>query len=94
MKDLAIDYIEELKHEAEKENPNKVPITLRVHPAILKRLERIAKELGKSRAEVGADVLTQGSMELAIHLAKHLANELGMTDDQAKVLIWGEGETK
>jgi len=85
MKDLAIEYIEELKREADKENPNKVTLTVRVHPYVVKRLERIAKELGKSRSEVGADVLSEGSEELATHLA----SELGMDPDTGTAFIYG-----
>lgn len=88
MKDLAIEYIEELKREAEKESPNRVPITVRVHPDVVKRLERIAKELGKSRAEVGADILAEASEDLA----HHLATELGMDPDTGTAFIYGGGD--
>lgn len=85
MKDLAIHYFEELVREADKENPHKVPITVRVHPHVVKRLERIAKQTGKSRAEVGADILAEGSEELATHLAY----ELQMDPDTGTAFIYG-----
>lgn len=86
MKDLATQYFEELARKADTpSNPHRVPITLRVHPYVLERLERLAKELDKSRAEVGADVLTEGSEEVAIHLAR----ELQMTDEDAMEFVHG-----
>ena len=86
MKDLAVEYFQEIARAADnQENPHRVPITLRVHPHVVKRLERLAKETGKSRAEVGADVLAEGSEELAIYLAK----ELGMEQEAAMAFIHG-----
>lgn len=71
MKDLAEKYFDEdVREQMEAQAPEPLPMTVRLPPPVKDRIHRIADFLDKSQSQVAADMLEEGSYELAVHLAK------------------------
>jgi predicted transcriptional regulator len=88
MKDLAIEYAEELKRGPALEGSRKHPLTVRVSDETLRLLEGLAQETGKKRAEVAADVMAGGAKNLALTFAK----EMGWEHAQVRAFFEGDAE--
>jgi len=88
MKELAIQYVEELTRRPALEQSRKHPLTVRVSDETLRLLEGLAQETGKKRAEVAADVMAEGAENLALTFAK----EMGWDHAQVRAFFEGDAE--
>jgi len=71
MKNLAQKYWDEdVREQMALQEPEPVPMTVRVQPEVKDRIHRLAEFLQKSQSQVAADLLEEASFEVAVHLAK------------------------